>query len=74
MWVWPAIGLACGFAASIILGPLPGLFCIVGAFFLSDAEHRAETAVGAALGTAAGLGLLAAVSDVGQASHFRLGP
>jgi len=76
MWVWPAIGFAWGFALAIVLGPLLAVFGIVGALVLADQEHRAETVVGTALGTALGLGVLIMLSGMGSTplADFRLGP
>jgi len=52
-----------------------GLFGIVGAFLLADQEHRAETVVGTALGTAAGLAVLMLLPGIGStpAGDLRLG-
>ena len=73
MWVWPALGFACGFSLAI-LGPyLWAVSALVSVIFSSEGQ-RAPTLVAVGLGTVAALGLLAAVSDVSQASHFRLGP
>jgi MFS superfamily sulfate permease-like transporter len=74
MWVWPAIGFAWGFAAPIAFGPL-GLFAVVGAFILGDKEHRAETVIGTALGTLAGLTVLAMLPGVASTllGDLRLG-
>jgi len=76
MWVWPAIGFAWGLGLAIVLGPFLGVFGIVGAFLLADDEHRAETVIGTALGTAAALGVLLMLPGIASTpvGDFRLGP
>jgi len=75
MWVWPAIGFAWGLALAIVLGPLLGVLGIIGAYLLADEEHRAETVVGTALGTAAGLAVLVMLPGIASTpvGDLRLG-
>jgi Na+-driven multidrug efflux pump len=75
MWVWPAVGFACGFSLAIVLGLL-GVLGIVGAFLLANEEHKAETVIGTALGTAAGLGVLLMLPGIASTllGDVRLGP
>jgi flagellar motor component MotA len=74
MWVWPAVGFAWGLALAIIVGPFLAMLGIIGAFIFADAENRALVVIGTVIGIAAGLGLVATLSDVSQASQLRFGP
>ena len=71
MWVWPALGFACGLSVAILGFYFAAVGALVSVIFSSN-EHRAETLLAAVLGMAAGFGLLAVVSDVSQASDFRM--
>ena len=70
MWVWPALGFACGLSVGIL-----GLYIAASGALVSVIasanDNRALTLAAATLGMVAGIVLLAAVSDVSRAADFR---
>jgi len=77
MWAGPILGFAYGLTGMMILG-FHGAYLVPGAglawYYFSRDDNFVVTLGAAALGTVAGLILLAALPDVSPAADFRLAP